>query len=77
MSESLGVDRTKERKDANKFPRRECKGCVRYPCFKGQGTGSHSTNFAAYGCNQYQSKNKQSNNKRRKEDKYGILDSKR
>lgn len=66
MNENLGVDRAKERKDANKYPRRECKECARYPCFKGQGTGSHSTNFAAYGCNQYQSKNKQSNDKRRK-----------
>lgn len=62
----LGVDQIKERKDANKYPQRKCSECTRYPCFKGQGNGSHSTNFAAYGCNQYQSKNKQSNDKKRK-----------
>lgn len=53
MEENLSVDRRKERRDANKFPRRSCTKCIRYPCFKGQGTDAHPVNFAAYGCVKY------------------------
>ena len=53
MEENLSVDRVKEQRDANKYPRRNCTKCIRYPCFKGQGTKIHQVNFAAYGCKQY------------------------
>ncbi len=53
MNMSLSVDRVKEQRDANKYPRRKCIKCIRYPCFKGQGTPMHQVNFAAYGCKQY------------------------
>lgn len=53
MNASLSVDRVKEQRDANKYPRRKCIKCIRYPCFKGQGTPMHQVNFAAYGCKQY------------------------
>lgn len=53
MEENLSVDRVKEQKDANKYPRRDCTKCIRYPCFKGQGTKMHQVNFAAYGCINY------------------------
>ena len=44
MEENLSVDRVKEQRDAK---------CIRYPCFKGQGTKMHQVNFAAYGCINY------------------------
>ena len=46
----------KELSAANKYPRRKCIYCVKYPCFRGQGTSSHKVNFAAYGCIDYQRK---------------------
>lgn len=53
MEEHLGLNMVKEREDANKYPRRKCASCIHYPCFSGQGIGSHSLNFAAYGCITY------------------------
>lgn len=53
MKENLNVDRVKEQRDANKYPRRDCTKCIKYPCFNGQGTRMHQVNFAAYGCKQY------------------------
>lgn len=37
--EHIGINRLKEREDANKYPRRKCVRCIRYPCFSGQGIG--------------------------------------
>lgn len=34
--EYIGINRLKEREDANKYPRRKCVRCIRYPYF---GTG--------------------------------------
>lgn len=51
------------------YPSRNCTNCLRYPCFMGQGIGSHKANFAAYGCVNYITKQiiKQRNyDKRRK-----------
>lgn len=46
--EHIEINRLKEREDANKYPRRKCVRCIRYPCFSGQGIGTHAINFAAY-----------------------------
>ena len=40
--EYIGINRLKEREDANKYPRRKCVRCIRYPCFSGQGIGTHA-----------------------------------
>lgn len=56
--EYIGINRLKEREDANKYPRRKCVRCIRYPCFSGQGIGTHAINLAAYGCKDYKSQNK-------------------
>lgn len=44
--EYIGINRLKEREDANKYPRRKCVRCIRYPCFSGQGIGTHAINLA-------------------------------
>ena len=33
--EYIGINRLKEREDANKYPRKKCVRCIRYPCFSG------------------------------------------
>lgn len=38
-----------------KFPNRTCKQCIRYPCFAN--IDKCASNFAAYGCIYYESKN--------------------
>ena len=58
--EHIEINRLKEREDANKYPRRKCVRCIRYPCFSGQGIGTHAINFAAYGCKDYKNVGKSS-----------------
>lgn len=67
VSLSLSVDRIKEQRDAYKYPRRKCVQCIRYPCFKGQGTPAHTVNFAAYGCINYNDGNKKSKQNKKKQ----------
>ena len=59
--EHIGINRLKEREDANKYPRRKCVRCIRYPCFSGQGIGTHAINLAAYGCKDYKSQTRLKN----------------
>lgn len=59
--EYIGINRLKEREDANKYPRKKCVRCIRYPCFSGQGIGTHAINLAAYGCKDYKSQTRLKN----------------
>lgn len=70
MEDNLNVDGRKELRDANKYPRRSCTKCIRYPCFSGQGTDAHTVNFAAYGCVKYKLNHEICSQKPRKNKKY-------